>query len=150
MNLSKVSSTACYTLPSSGIKLGAGATYTLSGSTGFSGFNVGTAYAKGPLFPSLTASSKSVATLGLLYKVNDDLSLASITSHSADKVCDVSGVGAAYKMGQLGTFKAKLAGGGVVSACLTREIAPKVLLTASGTITGTDVNTFKPGIQITM
>lgn len=147
MNMSKLSTSACYGLPS-GLKVGADAAYNLSGSTGLAGFNVGAAYSTGPVTASLTASSKSVATLGLLYKVNNDLALASQTAHSADKACAVAGVGAAYKAAGVGTIKAKYAGGGVMSASLVREIAPKVTLTASGTVTGTDFSTFKPGLQI--
>jgi voltage-dependent anion channel protein 2 len=148
MDMSLVSTSACYGL-NSGLKVGGDAAYNLSGSKGLSGFNVGASYTAGPLFTSLTVSSKSAATIGLLYKVNSDLMLASQTVHTSNKVCDVLGVGAAFKA-PVGTIKAKFNSGGVVSACLIREIAPKVVMTASGSVTGADFSTFKPGFQIAM
>jgi voltage-dependent anion channel protein 2 len=147
--MSKFSTSACIGLPS-GIKAGGDATYALSGKSGLTGLNVGTSYAHGPIFASLTSASKfSQVNVGLLYKVNSDISLASQTSHSADKVCDVLGVGGAYKA-SFGTVKAKYVGSGLVSASLIRDIAPKVTLTASGSVNMSDFSTFKYGLGIVM
>jgi voltage-dependent anion channel protein 2 len=147
--MSKLSTSACIGLPS-GIKAGGNATYALSGKSGLTGLNVGASYAHGPLFASLTSASKfSSVTLGLTYKVNDDISLASMTTHSGDKICDVGGVGGSYKA-SFGTVKAKYTGAGLVSAALVKEVAPKVTLTASGTASLSDFSTFKYGLGIVM
>jgi len=151
MDMSNVTSSACFGLPS-GLKLGGDAKYNLSGSskTGFADFNVGASYAAGPVFASVTATSKlSQYNIGLVYKVNKDILLASQTTHSSSKVCDVLAIGGAYTA-PAGTLKAKFGSNGVVSACLIREIAPKVTMTASGSMTASDVSTFKPGLSISM
>jgi len=151
MEMSNIYTSACLGLKG-GFKVGGDAKYNLSGSsTGLSGFNMGASYATGPLFASVTATSKMQQyNVGLLYKVNNDLSIASQTTHSSSKVCDVLAVGGAYKAANVGTIKAKFGSNGVVSACLVREIAPKVTLTASGSMTASDVSTFKPGLAISM
>ena len=148
LEMSKLSTSACLGLPS-GIKVGGSTSYALSGSSGFGGFNVGASYATGPIFASVTATNKKAVSLGLLYKVNGDLSLGSMTTHSTDKACTVLGLGGAYKA-PVGTIKAKFASDGIVSASLVREIAPKVVLTATGSVSPSDLSTFKPGIQISM
>lgn len=150
IDMSRLSASACMGLPK-GIKVGGDATYALSGKTGFSGCNVGASYTAGPLFTSITATSKlSQFNIGLLYKVNSDISIASQTTHSSSKMCDVLNVGGAYKAQNIGTIKAKMGSNGILSACLIREIAPKVILTASGSMTATDPSTFKPGFGISM
>lgn len=149
MEMSKVSSSICMGLPS-GLKMGADATYSLSGSSGFSAFNVGASYATGPMFASVTATSKSTLNLGLLYKVNGDLTLASSTTHASDKLCTVHGVGLSYKFPSVGTIKAKYDGNHVFSACVTRDLVPKVTLTASGSMSVSDPATFKPGFTLTI
>eukprot|EP00934_Nitzschia_sp_Nitz4_P003773 Nitzschia sp. Nitz4//scaffold114_size70088//21615//22579//NITZ4_005975-RA/size70088-processed-gene-0.33-mRNA-1//-1//CDS//3329533417//3763//frame0 len=147
--MSKVSTSACLGL-ASGIKAGGDATYALSGKSGLTGLNLGASYTSGPLLASVTSASKfSQVNLGLMYKVNDEITLASMTSHSAEKACDVSGVGGSYKAA-FGTLKAKYTGAGVVSAALVKEIAPKVTLTASGTTSLSDFSTFKYGFGISM
>ena len=147
MDMSKISSSVCMGL-ASGVKVGADATYALSGSAGLAGFNVGASYSTGPLFASVTATSKSKVNLGLLYKVNPDLTLASSTTHASDKLCVVQGVGGAYKLPNVGTIKAKYDSNHVLSACLTREVVPKVTLTASGSVAIGDLSTFKPGFTL--
>jgi voltage-dependent anion channel protein 2 len=147
--MSKFSTSACLGLPS-GITAGGNATYALTGKSGLTGLNVGASYANGPLFASLTSANKfSTVNLGLMYKVNNEISLASMTAHSGDKVCDVDGVGGSYKA-SFGTVKAKYTGSGMVSASLIKEIAPKVTLTASGTASLSDFSTFKYGLGIVM
>ena len=149
VDMSKISASACLGLPK-GIKVGGDATYGLTGSTGFSGFNVGASYTHGPLFTSVTATSKlSQFNIGMLYKVNKDLSIASQTVHTASKTCDITAIGGAYKA-PIGTIKAKMGSNGIISACLMRDIAPKVTLTVAGTMTATDPSTFKPGFGISM
>ena len=149
LEMSKFSTTACMGLPS-GIKVGGDATYSLSGKSGLTGLNVGASYATGPFFSSVVSDNKfSQVNLSLLYKVNNDVSIASQTTHSGDKICDVIGVGGAYKA-SFGTVKAKYSSGGKLSASLIREIAPKVNLTASGTVNVSDFSTFKYGLGIVM
>jgi voltage-dependent anion channel protein 2 len=149
VDMSKVSASACVGLPK-GIKVGGDTSYGLKGKTGFTGFNVGASLTHGPLFTSLTATSKlSQFNIGMLYKVNKDLSLASQTVHTSSKLCDFTAIGGAYKA-PVGTIKAKMGSNGIISACLIREIAPKVTLTAAGTMSATDLSTFKPGLAISM
>jgi voltage-dependent anion channel protein 2 len=152
MEMSNVSTSACFGLAKYGLKVGGEAQYNLKGSTtGLTGVNVGASYATGPVFASVTASSSfSVYNVGLLYKVNNDLSLASQTVHTSSKMCDVLAVGGAYNAQKIGTLKAKIGSNGIISACLIREIAPKVTLTASGTMSASDVSSFKPGLGISM
>lgn len=85
----------------------------------------------------------------MMYKVNSDLTLASNTSHSAAKTCDVVAVGGLYKS-SLGDLKAKVGSDKVISACLVREVAPKVNVTASGSVTGSDFSTFKYGLGVSI
>jgi voltage-dependent anion channel protein 2 len=149
VEMSKFSTSACLCLPS-GITAGADATYGLSGKTGLTGLNAGASYSKGPLFASIVSSSKfSQVDLGLLYKVSPTLTLASMTSHTSDKLCDVGGVGGSYKA-PFGTIKAKYGAGGVVSAALMKDVAPKVTLTVSGSASVSDLSTFKYGVGIVM
>jgi len=149
VDMSKFSTTACLNL-SSGMKVGGDATYALIGKTGLTGLNLGTSYTNGPMFASITSANKfSQVSLGLLYKVNSDVSIATITNHSSDRVCDIVGVGGAYKA-SFGTLKAKYGPHGVLSASLIKEIAPKVTMTASGTVSISDFSTFKYGVGIQM
>ena len=150
VEMSKVSTTACLAL-NGGIKVGGDATYGLSDKAGLTALNAGASYSKGPLFASAISSNKfSAVSLGLYYKVNDDLSVASSTTHSGDKICDFGGLGCAYKA-PFGLVKAKYGPvHGVVSAAVVKEIAPKVNLTASGQVALSDFSSFKYGIGITM
>jgi voltage-dependent anion channel protein 2 len=151
MDMTKASSSACITLPS-GLKVGGDASYGFSGSkAGLNSFGTGLSYTHGPVFASLTATGKfSQYNIGLLYKVNDNVSLASMTTHTSSKACNVLGIGGLYKAPAIGTIKAKFGMDHVVHACLIREIAPKVTLVASASVSPSDVSTFKPGMSITM
>ena len=150
VEMSKFSTSACVSLPS-GIKAGADATYGLSGKTGITSLNVGASYATGSLFGAVTSVNKlSSVNLGLLYKVNSQLTVASMSSHSGDNAFNLSALGGSYKA-DFGTVKAKYTAGGVVSASLIKDIAPKVSLTASGSASTSDPSaTFKYGLGITM
>lgn len=149
VDLSKFSTSACISLPS-GVKAGGDATYGLSGKTGLTGLNVGASYGHGPVFASATSSSKfSAVSLSIMYKVNPAITVASVTTHSSDKACDISGIGGSYKA-DFGTIKAKYNAAGVVSASLIKDIAPKVTLTASGSASVSDFSTFKYGFGIAM
>lgn len=150
MEMSKISGSACFSLAGgTGLKVGGDATYSLaSGTSGLAGFNVGASYATGPLLASVTATSKSKLNVGLLYKVNPDLSLASSTTHASEKMCTVNGIGLSYKIASVGTIKAKYNSEHVVSACVTRELAPKVTLTTSGSVPVSDLSAFKPGFTL--
>lgn len=147
--MSKVSASACLGL-GSGVTAGGDLAYALSGKSGVTGFNLGGSYRTGPLFASVTTSSKfSQFNVGLLYKVNPDLTLASQTTHSSSQACDVVGVGASLAA-PFGDLKAKFASNGVLSACLIKEIAPKVTMTASGSVVASDMSNFKYGLGIVM
>ncbi|KAL9180125.1 LOW QUALITY PROTEIN: hypothetical protein ACHAXT_008095 [Thalassiosira profunda] len=144
LNMSKLSASTCASV-APGINLGGDL-------GGLSSYNVGASYATGPLFASVTTASKfSTFNVGVLYKVNGDLSLASSTTHTSGKACDVLAIGGAYSgLAGVGTIKAKVGSNGITSACVVKEVAPKVNLTASGSISGTDFSTFKYGVGITM
>lgn len=150
VEMSKFSASACVGLPS-GITAGADATYGLSGKTGLTGLNAGASYATGSLFGAVTSVNKfSSINLGLTYTVNPKVTLASLSSHSGENAFNLTAVGGSYKA-DFGTVKAKYAAGGVVSASLIKEIAPKVSLTASGSASASDPSsTFKYGLGITM
>lgn len=152
LNMSKFSTSTCIGV-APGINVGGDLSYNISGDKGgLSSYNIGASYATGPLFASVTSASKlSQFNVGVLYKVNGDLSLASSTTHSSGKACDVLSVGGSYSgLGSVGIIKAKVGSNGVTSACVIKEVAPKVNLTASGSVSGADFSTFKYGIGITM
>jgi len=147
-DLAKVSSSACLGLKS-GVTIGGDAAYSLKASS-FSGYNLGASYTHGPIFAAVTTSDKLAAVnVSMMYKVKPDITLASSTTHSASKTCDVLAVGGQYKA-SFGNLKAKFGSNGVGSVCLVKEIAPKVNLTASGSMKGADTSTFKYGLGITM
>jgi voltage-dependent anion channel protein 2 len=150
VEMSKLSTSACIALPS-GIKAGADATYGLSGKTGIIGLNVGASYATGSLLGAVTSVNKfSSVNLGLLYKVNSKVTVASMSSHSGDNALNLTALGGSYKA-DFGTVKAKYTGDGVVSAALIKDIAPKVTLTASGCASLSDpASSFKYGLGIVM
>mmetsp|Transcript_39312 Transcript_39312/g.80190 ORF Transcript_39312/g.80190 Transcript_39312/m.80190 type:complete len:265 (-) Transcript_39312:338-1132(-) len=148
-DMSKFSTSACMGL-SSGVTLGGDATYAMSGKTGISAFNVGASYSSGPLFANVTSASKmSQFNVGMSYKVNSDLTIASSSTHTSEKPCEVVAVGGAYKA-PFGDIKAKVGSGGIISACLIKEVAPKVTVTASGTVAASDLSSFKYGVGIVM
>lgn len=153
LNMSKLSTSAICVGVAPGINVGGDLSYNISGDkAGLSSYNVGASYATGKLSTSVTSASKlSQFNVGVLYKVNSDLSLASSTTHSSKKSCDVLAFGGIYTgLGSVGTIKAKLGSNGVTSACLIKEVAPKVNVTASGSVSGTDFSTFKYGFGVTM
>lgn len=148
MGMSTLKSSACLAM-SNGLTLGGNATYGLSGA-GLSAFSVGASYASGPGFGSITATDKlGKYNLGLLYKVNDKVTVASETVHTQAAMFKLDGVGGQFKLSQ-GTLKAKVDGDGLLSACFIKDIATKVTLTVSGAVKPTDLSTFKPGLAITM
>lgn len=150
VGMSKVSTSACVSLPS-GIKAGADATYGLSGKTGVTAMNVGAAYATGSLFGVVTSANKfSSVNLGLLYKVNSNVALATMSSHSGENPVNLNAVGGFYKA-DFGLIKAKYTVGGIISASLIKEVAPKLTLVASGSASASDpASTFKYGLGLTM
>merc|ERR1711865_885472 len=150
IDMSKFSTSACVSLPS-GIKAGADATYGLSGKTGVIGMNIGASYATGSLFGVVTSVNKfSSVNLGLLYKVNNQFTVGTMSSHSGENPVNLTAFGGLYKA-DFGTVKAKYTAGGVVSASLIKDIAPKLTLTASGSASSSDpISTFKYGLGITM
>merc|ERR1711862_705344 len=94
--------------------------------------------ANGPLYTSLLTTNKlSGAEAGILYKVNDKLTIASVSSHSKAKPLDGITVGGYYKA-SLCDVKAKFTKDGVVSACVIKQVVPKVSVTVSGTAAASD------------
>jgi len=146
--LSKVSASTSFGV-ANGIVVGGDATYNLKGKTGLGSVNVGASYGSGKFFAAVTAAGSSSVNLSASYQVSPDSSIASITTHSASAPITVGAVGGSYKA-PFGLVKAKISGSGVVSASLVKEIAPKVMLTTSGSMTKTDTSTFKYGVGLTM
>jgi len=147
-DMSKISTSAAIGL-SGGIVLGGDASYDLKAKQ-VSGFNAGASYQVGPFFSALSTSGKmTAATLNTTYKATPELTLASSTTHSSTKHITLSGIGGVYSA-PFGVIKAKIDGAGVTSACFMKDVVPKVKVTASGSIAGTDVSTFKYGFGITM
>lgn len=145
--LSKVSSSAAMEV-AGGVTVGGDATYSLKDSS-FSAFNVGGNYSKGSMFAAVSTGSKmSSVNISTLYKVNADISLATSTTHSSGG-SKLVGVGGAYKA-SFGDLKAKVGCDGVLHASLVKEVAPKVKVTASGSIAGADTSSFKYGFGVTM
>lgn len=151
LNMSKFSKSFCIGV-APGINVGGNLSYNISGSkTGLSSYNCGVSYATGPLSASVTSASKfSQFDVGILYKVNGDLTLASMSTHTSEKALDLITIGGIYTGGSMGTIKAKIGRDGTTSACVVTEVAPKVNLTASGSISGADFSTVKYGIGITV
>lgn len=149
LDTSKFTASASMVHPS-GFAFGGATNYALAGNTGFTAYDVGVKYSQGPLLASVTTSGKlATFNIGLLYKVNDELTLASQTSHSSSKTCDVLAIGGLYKA-PFGNVKAKIGSNGMLSAALVREIAPKVTLKASGAVSTSDFSNFKTGLGIEM
>lgn len=149
--LSKVSASSALGL-ASGIVVGGDATYSLKGK-GLSAFNLGASYGTGPFFAAVTSADK-VSSFNLVTSYSSrspgpDYSIASETTHSSAKACTVGAVGGQYKA-SFGLVKAKVQGNGVISASLIKEIAPKVTLTASGSMVKTDTSSFQYGLGLTM
>lgn len=145
--LSKISSSASMALKA-GATVGGDVTYSLKDSA-LSGYNVGVNYSSGPLFAAVTSSNKfGSINLNMMYKVNNDVTLASSTSHSASKTCTVSAIGGLYKA-PFGDVKAKITDGKTVSASLVKDVC-KTKVTLSGSIVGTDTSTFKYGLGVTL
>ena len=152
LNMSSFSTSACIGV-SPKINIGGDLSYNLSKDKGgLSSYNFGASYATGPMFASVTTANKFAQfNVGVMYNVSNDLSLASSTTHSSTKACDVLAIGGAYSgLASVGTIKAKMGSNGVTSACIIKEVAPKVSVTASGSISGTDFSTFKYGFGVTM
>ena len=147
-DLSKVSTSAALGL-SGGFIVGADASYSIKASA-LASYNVGASFTQGPLFAAVKTDDKlSSADLSLMYKVSPVLSVASSTSHNATKSISIGAVGGSYKA-SFADVKAKVSGDGVISASLVKDIAPKVTLTASGSMVKTDTSTFKYGLGIVM
>lgn len=146
-DMSKLSTSLCVGV-ASGANLGGSMTYSMGKSAGISAYSVGGNYTSGPLFASLT-TSKGQANLGLLYNVNSGLALASTSTHSSSAPFGTISVGCAYKA-SVGDVKAKVGCDGLISACLVKDVAPKVSLTVSGSVAGTDFSTLKYGVGVTM
>ena len=146
-DLSKFSSSACMSV-GSGVTVGGDMAYSLKDSS-LAGYNTGVSYSSGPLFAAATTSNKfGSVNLSLMYKVNDDVTLASSTTHSSKKSCTVAGVGGSYKA-SFGDVKAKIGADKVVSASLVKKVCA-TNVTLSGSMTGTDTSTFKYGLGVTL
>jgi hypothetical protein len=143
--LDKFSSSASMSV-GSGVALGGNVAYSLKDSA-LSGYNVGANYSNGPLFASATTSNKfGTVNLNMMYKVNDDVTIASSTAHSASNSCDVTAIGGLYKSA-FGDVKAKVGADKTVSASLVKSVC-KTKFTLSGSMTGTDTSSFKYGLGV--
>jgi len=151
LNMSKFSKSFCIGV-APGINVGGNLSYNISGDkAGLSSYNCGASYIAGPLAASVISASKfSQINVGIMYKVNNDISVASMTTHSSEKSVDLVAIGGAYTGASLGTIKAKIGSDGTTSACVITEVAPNVNLTASGSVNGADFSTLKYGIGITI
>lgn len=148
-DFSKFTTSACLGL-SSGMTLGGDVTTNLIAPTGVCDFNVGASYSKGSIFTSLSTANKfSTVNAGILYKVNPRLTLASTSSHSSNNACEVLAVGGSYKSG-FGYLKAKVGCDGIVSACVIKEVVPKVSVTASVSVLASELSSFKYGLGVTI
>lgn len=144
-DLSKLSASACMNV-GSGIVLGGSAGFNFSDKTVGSKTIVG---AKDFGSLSLSATYSSALTVGALYKANDKLTLASSTTHSSKGMVESFAVGGAYKA-PVALFKAKVSDGGLITGCVVKEVAPKVTVTATGSIVNFDSTSFKYGLGIVM
>ena len=132
----------------------------MGGETGFtlslsvptvSSFTAVCNYTQGPLVASVTAKSKfSQFNLGWLYKVSTDLTLTCMSTHSSAKPYYLIAVGGAFKSPTLGLIKAKIGTDKVLHACVTNEVAPAVKVTASASVSPSDMSTFKPGFTVSL
>lgn len=148
-DMKKISTAATAAL-APGIYCGGNMTYSLGEKSGMSAYNFGASYSKGPLFTSITSENKiSSFNLGIKYDVNAETSIASFSSHSSEKPLDAFTIGGQYKAG-FGTIKAKVGSDGLLSACLIKEVAPKVTVTASAFAPAKDLSAFKYGVGIVM
>ncbi len=144
-DLAKFSSSASMSV-AGGVTLGGDFGYSLKDSA-LSGYNIGANYTSGPLFAAVTTSQKlGAVNLSLMYKVNNDITLASSTTHSSSKTCSVNAIGGLYKA-SFGDVKAKMGADKVVSASLVKTVS-KTKFTLSGTMAGADTSTFKYGLGI--
>ena len=152
LGMSKLYASTCVDVKP-GLVLGGDLSYNIAGDkAGPSAYNLGASYATGPLFASVTSAGKfSSLNMGLVYKVDKNLSLATSTVHSQTKKVDLIAFGGAYTgFSQVGVVKAKIGSDGVTSATVIKELYPKVNLTASASIKGNDMGTFKYGLGIAM
>lgn len=148
LDTSKFNASASLAHPTCGFTVGGFTNYSLSGKSGFTAYDLGLKYSKGSLMASVSTASKlSAINIGLLYKVNNDLSIASQTSHSSSNSCNVLAVGALYKA-PFGDVKAKIGSNGKVHASLIKEVAPKVMVKASGSVSTSDFSDFTTGLGI--
>ena len=141
-------------------------------------FSLGASYSSGPIFAALTTDKFAGANLGLMYKVrrkrraaphllpspptpysnsfsfpppqvNGDLSLATSSSHSADKPLDSVTIGCVYNA-PVGVVKAKCTSGGVASAVLVKDVAKKVTVTPSLQVKNGDIKNASFGFGVVM
>jgi len=129
------------------VNVGGSADYSLKEST-VSKYSVGASYTKGSIFAGFTTSKFDSASSAVLYTVNSDLKVAMTASHASGNAVGGVTVGGAYKA-PIGNIKAKYSGG-IVSASLVKDIAPKVTATASASMSGADTSTLKYGFGVTM
>lgn len=149
MKMSKINATACYSHKALGAKVGCNVVYGVDAKA-LSAYDFGASYVTGPLTASATTASKlSSLNLSVLYKANSDVTIASQTAHSNGKPLDLINIGASYKA-PFGLVKAKYSGSGDIAACIVKEVAPKVKVTASGSVSTSDFSKFKTGLGIEM
>lgn len=146
-SMAKISASATYST-SCGVILGGDSAYDRR--TGVDSFNLGLSYGSGPLFGALSSSGKGTSfNLTTMYKATPEFTLVTNSNHSKENNISKVTVGGVYKHPSA-DVKAKYSADGVLSGCVITDIAPKVKLTASGSIVGTDTSTFKYGLGVSI
>ncbi|GMH50156.1 hypothetical protein TrLO_g9420 [Triparma laevis f. longispina] len=146
IELKKVSASALVT--KGDLAFGGNGTFKMAGSS-IDKFSLGASYSAGPIFAALTTDKFAGANLGLMYKVNGDLSIATSSSHSADKPLDAVTIGCVYNA-PVGVVKAKCTSGGVASAVLVKDVAKKVTITPSLQVANGDIKNASFGFGVVM
>jgi hypothetical protein len=130
--------------------VGGSANLKTSGGVTLDTFSVGASYSTGPFFAALTTTKLSSATLAVKYEVSDTLKVVTSSEHSASSPLGGVTVGCVYDAKSNGVIKAKCTSGGEVSAVLVKEIAKKVNISPSVTVSNGDVANAKYGIGVVM
>eukprot|EP00520_Triparma_pacifica_P004542 CAMPEP_0118643450 /NCGR_PEP_ID=MMETSP0785-20121206/6398_1 /TAXON_ID=91992 /ORGANISM="Bolidomonas pacifica, Strain CCMP 1866" /LENGTH=268 /DNA_ID=CAMNT_0006535115 /DNA_START=888 /DNA_END=1694 /DNA_ORIENTATION=- len=130
------------------LAFGGSATYKISGGA-LDAYSVAASYTAGSLFASVVSDKFSSFDLGFNYKVNGDITVGTMSSHSASKPLGSITAGASYNA-KFGTVKGKATSDGVLSAVLVKEVAKKVMVTPSVQVKAADFANATWGLGVTM
>jgi len=151
VDLSKVSTSACFGVGASS-NIGGCASYSMSGKEcALSSYSLGGSYSSGALSVSAATGAKiSDVNLYTLYKVKPALTVATSTSHSADKPFGKFEVGCSYGgFAKVGVAKAKVNCDGLVSGAIVKKV-DNYTVTAGATVSSADLSTFKWGVGVSL